>query len=153
MSHYAPADSWLSRMRSGIGVFVQWESLCERTKGCLMCCQNWDLERGKARWLGIFATMMLMVGLSNSVCWGAVKARVYEMGESDPGAALGNPVDFTNGTVDIQSGTSSYGDDNIAEFVQQREIDGALVGGASLKAAEFLSMVRQTSEIKGHLLG
>jgi len=41
--------------------------------------------------------------------------------------------------------------DNIAEFVQQSEIDGALVGGASLKANEFLSIVRQTSEIKGHL--
>ncbi len=43
--------------------------------------------------------------------------------------------------------------DNIAEFVQQSEIDGALVGGASLKASEFLSIVRQTSEIKGHLSG
>lgn len=39
--------------------------------------------------------------------------------------------------------------DNIAEFISQPEIDGALVGGASLKAAEFLSIVKQTSEIKG----
>jgi len=38
---------------------------------------------------------------------------------------------------------------NIAEFVNQPEIDGALVGGASLKATEFLSIARQTSEIKG----
>jgi len=37
--------------------------------------------------------------------------------------------------------------DNIAEFIQQSEIDGALVGGASLKAGEFLSIVKQTSEI------
>jgi triosephosphate isomerase len=36
----------------------------------------------------------------------------------------------------------------IAEFVQQSEIDGALVGGASLKANEFLSIVRQTAEIR-----
>jgi len=41
--------------------------------------------------------------------------------------------------------------DNIAEFMPQPEIDGALVGGASLKADEFLSIVRQTSEIKGRL--
>ena len=41
--------------------------------------------------------------------------------------------------------------DNIAEFVEQFEIDGALVGGASLKASQFLSIVRQTSEIKGQL--
>jgi triosephosphate isomerase len=39
--------------------------------------------------------------------------------------------------------------DNIAEFVKQPEIDGALVGGASLKASEFLSIAKQTAEIKG----
>jgi triosephosphate isomerase len=37
---------------------------------------------------------------------------------------------------------------NAAEFMQQPEIDGALVGGASLKANEFLSIVNQTSVIK-----
>lgn len=37
---------------------------------------------------------------------------------------------------------------NIAEFVSQPEIDGALVGGASLKAAEFVSIVEQTAKIK-----
>jgi len=41
--------------------------------------------------------------------------------------------------------------DNAAEFINQPEIDGALVGGASLKAPQFLSIVKQTSEIKGHL--
>jgi len=37
---------------------------------------------------------------------------------------------------------------NIAEFVSRPEIDGALVGGASLKAQEFISIVEQTAEIK-----
>jgi triosephosphate isomerase len=37
---------------------------------------------------------------------------------------------------------------NATEFMQQPEIDGALVGGASLKAAEFISIVRQTSETR-----
>ncbi|MDD5288608.1 MAG: triose-phosphate isomerase [Dehalococcoidales bacterium] len=37
---------------------------------------------------------------------------------------------------------------NAAEFMRQPEIDGALVGGASLKAAEFLSIVRQTAEVR-----
>ena len=41
--------------------------------------------------------------------------------------------------------------DNAAEFINQPEIDGALVGGASLKTTEFLSIVKQTSEIKGCL--
>lgn len=43
--------------------------------------------------------------------------------------------------------------DNIAEFVVQPEIDGALVGGASLRADQFLSIVRQTAEIRGRLFG
>ena len=38
---------------------------------------------------------------------------------------------------------------NIAGFISQPETDGALVGGASLKAKEFLSIVEQTAEIKG----
>ncbi len=38
---------------------------------------------------------------------------------------------------------------NIAEFVSQTEIDGALVGGASLKADEFVAIVAKTAEIKG----
>ena len=37
---------------------------------------------------------------------------------------------------------------NAAEFMQQPEIDGALVGGASLKASEFISIVNQTSTSK-----
>lgn len=37
---------------------------------------------------------------------------------------------------------------NTTEFMKQPEIDGALVGGASLKATDFLSIVTQTSAIK-----
>jgi triosephosphate isomerase len=37
---------------------------------------------------------------------------------------------------------------NIAEFISHLEIDGALVGGASLKADEFVSIVEQTAKIK-----
>ncbi len=40
---------------------------------------------------------------------------------------------------------------NIAEFISHPEIDGALVGGASLKAEEFASIVEQTAEIKGRI--
>ncbi len=38
---------------------------------------------------------------------------------------------------------------NIAEFISRPEIDGALVGGASLKSEEFVSIVEQAAEIKG----
>ena len=35
---------------------------------------------------------------------------------------------------------------NVAEFMGQPEIDGGLVGGASLKAADFVSLVRQAAQ-------
>lgn len=38
---------------------------------------------------------------------------------------------------------------NIGEFMHKEDIDGALVGGASLKADAFVSMVKQSSDIKG----
>ncbi|MFC1905874.1 triose-phosphate isomerase [Chloroflexota bacterium] len=37
---------------------------------------------------------------------------------------------------------------NIAEFISQPDIDGALVGGASLKADDFISIVEQSARIK-----
>jgi triosephosphate isomerase len=37
---------------------------------------------------------------------------------------------------------------NIAEFASQPDIDGGLVGGASLNPAEFVSIVKKTAEIR-----
>jgi triosephosphate isomerase len=37
---------------------------------------------------------------------------------------------------------------NISEFIAESDIDGALVGGASLKANEFVSIASQTASIK-----
>jgi len=37
---------------------------------------------------------------------------------------------------------------NTTELMRQPEIDGALVGGASLKATDFLSIVKQTAAVK-----
>lgn len=50
-------------------------------------------------------------------------------------------------TVRIQYG-GSVTSANIAEFISQPEIDGALVGGASLKAGEFIGIVEQTARAK-----
>ncbi len=38
--------------------------------------------------------------------------------------------------------------DNITEFIGQTEIDGGLVGGASLKVDQFVSIVKQTAQVK-----
>jgi triosephosphate isomerase len=37
---------------------------------------------------------------------------------------------------------------NVAEYAAERDIDGALVGGASLRADEFVEIVRQVRETK-----
>lgn len=54
--------------------------------------------------------------------------------------------------IEAQSTRILYGGSinavNIAEFIREPEIDGALVGGASLKAEEFVSIVNTTSQIK-----
>lgn len=39
--------------------------------------------------------------------------------------------------------------ENITEFIKQSDIDGALVGGASLKAEQFTGIVRKTAEFAG----
>jgi triosephosphate isomerase len=52
--------------------------------------------------------------------------------------------------IRIQYG-GSVNAENIAEFVSQPEIDGALVGGASLKTEQFISIVKQTAKIRGRL--
>ncbi len=51
------------------------------------------------------------------------------------------------GATRIQYG-GSVKPDNIAEFVAQPEIDGALVGGASLDAEAFAAIVRAAAEAK-----
>ena len=43
----------------------------------------------------------------------------------------------------------SVNSSNIADFVSSPEVDGALVGGASLQPEQFVSIVKQTGEIKG----
>ncbi len=53
----------------------------------------------------------------------------------------------TADVVRILYGGSVTGN-NIAEFIAEPDIDGALVGGASLKANEFVSILEQTAKLK-----
>jgi triosephosphate isomerase len=52
-------------------------------------------------------------------------------------------------SVRIQYGGSVNGD-NAAELMSQPDIDGALVGGASLRADEFMRIVKAAAEAKRH---
>ncbi len=49
--------------------------------------------------------------------------------------------------VRVQYGGSTNAK-NMAEYMQQPDIDGALVGGASLKAEDFIEMVRITANVR-----
>ncbi len=65
---------------------------------------------------------------------------IRELVSRQQGSAIGESVRILYG--------GSVTAANIAEFMKEPEIDGALVGGASLKADDFLSIVRQAAEIR-----
>ncbi|MBI4284972.1 MAG: triose-phosphate isomerase [Chloroflexi bacterium] len=80
-------------------------------------------------------------------------------GRAATGAQANETIGFIRNIVDIKCGNAVsqnirilYGGSvtpaNAAEFMAQSEIDGALVGGASIKADQFLSIVRQTADIR-----
>jgi triosephosphate isomerase len=80
-------------------------------------------------------------------------------GKAATGDQAGRTIEFIRGTLAstwnseiAQSVRILYGgsvtDANIAEFVREPHIDGALVGGASLKASDFIEIVRQTAALK-----
>ena len=82
-------------------------------------------------------------------------------------AATGAMANWTIGMVVRGTVADAYGEDtaqnvrvqyggsvkpgNIAEFMTQPEIDGALVGGASLKASDFTEIVRQGARAQSNL--
>jgi len=83
-------------------------------------------------------------------------------GRSATGAQANDTIGFIRQLVSRQHGSDIadsvrilYGGsvtaDNIAELMGQPEIDGALVGGASLKADDFVSLVKQTADIRGSI--
>jgi len=75
---------------------------------------------------------------------GADANRVIGMIRDVVGTMFGSAV---GDSIRIQYG-GSVTPENVTEFVSQPEIDGALVGGASLKADSFVEIVRRTAEAK-----
>ncbi|MCX7778702.1 MAG: triose-phosphate isomerase [Patescibacteria group bacterium] len=54
------------------------------------------------------------------------------------------PIDFIENNVRIIYG-GSVEQNNVSDFLEQENVDGVLVGGASLKTDEFLSMIKKFS--------
>jgi len=75
--------------------------------------------------------------LANSIIGGSIRATLAEL--------YGNAIAQS---VRIQYG-GSVKPENMAEYMSQPDIDGALVGGASLKADTFTELVRRAAQEKG----
>lgn len=80
-------------------------------------------------------------------------------GRAATGIQANQTIGFIRKTLAAECGSSlaeetrilyggSVTPDNTVEIMKQTEIDGALVGGASLKVDQFVSIVRQTSQIR-----
>ena len=81
-------------------------------------------------------------------------------GRSATGAQANDTIGYIRQVINHQNGSDiaesiriHYGGsvtaENITEIMGQPEIDGALVGGASLKADAFISIVQQTAGVRG----
>ncbi|HHY54910.1 MAG TPA: triose-phosphate isomerase, partial [Chloroflexi bacterium] len=72
---------------------------------------------------------------ANDICGGVVRAAVGEFLGAEAAA-----------TIRILYGGSAN-EKNIGELMAQPDIDGALIGGASLKVESYVAMVKTTSEL------
>lgn len=75
--------------------------------------------------------------IANSIIGGTIRATLAEL--------YGNAIAQT---VRIQYG-GSVKPDNMTEYMSQPDIDGALVGGASLKVDDFTKLVEAAAQAKG----
>lgn len=85
---------------------------------------------------------------------GTGKAATGNLANRTIGTAVRGTINQLYGAQTAQSVRIQYGGsvspDNISEFMSQPEIDGALVGGASLVVAKFVQIVRQAAVSKRH---
>ncbi len=84
---------------------------------------------------------------------GTGKAATPEDASSVIGSVIRSTIAESYGDSIAQEVRVQYGGSvnptNIGSFVNQPDIDGALVGGASLRANDFLEILRITAQVKG----
>jgi triosephosphate isomerase len=108
----------------------------------------------RAALAGIDAANMQNIVLAYEPIWaiGTGKNASGEIANRIIGSIRNTLVDLYGGDV-AQSVRIQYGGsvkpDNMAEYMSQPEIDGALVGGASLKVDDFTKLVEIAAQQKG----
>lgn len=128
------------------------ESLAQNEAG-----ETIDFVRGQvsAALDGISAEDMARVVIAYEPIWaiGTGKSATSEQADSIIGAAVREPLrelynDSVADNTRIQYG-GSVKPGNMAEFMAQPNIDGALVGGASLHVDDFAALVEIAARVKG----
>jgi triosephosphate isomerase len=125
------------------------ENLDQRQAGETEAFVTGQVRNGLA---GIAAADMPSIVIAYEPIWaiGTGKAATGEMGQEVCGLIRRTLADMYGqevaSQVRIQYGGSVTAK-NIIEFMSQPDIDGALVGGASLKAEEFIEIVAKTQEV------
>ena len=103
---------------------------------------------------GLTPEQMASVVIAYEPVWaiGTGKASTGPAANAVVARAIRGPLAEMFGADVAQATRVQYGGSvtpaNIAEFMGQPDLDGALVGGASLKAADFVEIIRQTATAK-----
>lgn len=103
---------------------------------------------------GLVAEQMVNVVIAYEPVWaiGTGKAATGSGANAVVAHAIREPLAEMFGQAVAEATRVQYGGSvtpaNIAEFMAQPDLDGGLVGGASLKAADFAEIVRVTAQVK-----
>ena len=103
---------------------------------------------------GLVAEQMANVVIAYEPVWaiGTGKAATGSGANAVVAHAIRGPLGEMFGQAVAEATRVQYGGSvtpaNIAEFMTQPDLDGGLVGGASLKAADFAEIVRVTAQVK-----
>ena len=115
----------------------------------------WVSGQVKAALAGLTAEQVQGLVIAYEPIWaiGTGKAATGAGANSVIGLVIRGTVASLFGEATAQAVRIQYGGsvtpENIAEFMTQPEIDGALVGGASLVAAKFVALTRTAAQAKG----
>jgi len=127
------------------------ENLAENEAGKTLEVVGRQVRGGLA---GLTPEQMQNVVIAYEPVWaiGTGKAATGSGANAVVAQAIRGPLTEMFGREIAQATRVQYGGSvtpaNIAEFMAQPDLDGALVGGASLKAADFVEIVEQTAEAK-----